>query len=93
MMRSSVQATIAYQCAVVLRELISPYLLRRLKKDVNAQLPTKTEDVLFCKLTADQREMYTKFLRSREVQDVLDQRCPAFRCVVASHTGTCVRLR
>lgn len=40
------QVQTAYQCAVLLRELISPYLLRRLKKDVNAQLPKKTEQVM-----------------------------------------------
>ncbi len=39
------QVHVAYQCAVILRELISPYLLRRMKKDVNAQLPNKTEEV------------------------------------------------
>ncbi|KIY91715.1 DNA excision repair protein ERCC-6 [Monoraphidium neglectum] len=34
----------AYRCAVVLRDLISPYLLRRLKKDVlGDSLPQKTE--------------------------------------------------
>lgn len=37
--------TTAYKCAVVLRDLISPYLLRRRKADVNAQLPQKTEQV------------------------------------------------
>ena len=39
------QVTTAYKCAVVLRDLISPYLLRRRKADVNAQLPQKTEQV------------------------------------------------
>jgi hypothetical protein len=73
------QANVAFQCAVVLRDLISPYLLRRLKKDVNAQLPAKTEEVLFCKLTPEQRAMYTRFLQSREVQDVLDQKAASFR--------------
>lgn len=34
----------AYRCAVVLRDLVSPYLLRRLKKDVlGGVLPPKTE--------------------------------------------------
>ncbi len=37
--------TTAYKCAVVLRDLISPYLLRRRKSDVKAQLPEKTEQV------------------------------------------------
>ena len=39
------QVTTAYKCAVVLRDLISPYLLRRRKSDVKAQLPEKTEQV------------------------------------------------
>lgn len=40
------QVQAAYKCAVVLRDLISPYLLRRLKKDVLGDtLPSKTEQV------------------------------------------------
>ena len=40
------QVQAAYRCAVVLRDLISPYLLRRLKKDVLGDaLPAKTEQV------------------------------------------------
>ena len=41
------QVSTAYKCAVVLRDLIAPYLLRRRKSDVNAQLPKKTEQVPF----------------------------------------------
>ena len=41
------QVSTAYKCAVVLRDLISPYLLRRRKTDVEADLPQKTEQVLF----------------------------------------------
>lgn len=39
------QVSTAYKCAVVLRDLISPYLLRRRKADVEAELPEKTEQV------------------------------------------------
>ena len=39
------QVSTAYKCAVVLRDLISPYLLRRRKADVEAELPPKTEQV------------------------------------------------
>lgn len=46
------------RCAVVLRDLISPYLLRRRKADVATQLPKKTETVLFCSLTETQRDLY-----------------------------------
>jgi DNA excision repair protein ERCC-6 len=55
---TQMQVATAYKCAVVLRDLISPYLLRRRKADVAAQLPKKTETVLFCSLTPEQRELY-----------------------------------
>lgn len=35
--------TAAYKCAVMLRDMISPYLLRRTKVDVAKQLPKKSE--------------------------------------------------
>ena len=37
------QVSTAFKCAVVLRDLIAPYLLRRRKADVAQQLPPKTE--------------------------------------------------
>jgi SNF2 family DNA or RNA helicase len=39
------QVSTAYKCAVILRDLIAPYLLRRRKADVAHQLPQKTEQV------------------------------------------------
>lgn len=61
----------AYRCAVTLRNLVAPYLLRRLKSDVSIQLPEKQEQVLFCRLSAEQREAYKSFLGSRTVRQVL----------------------
>lgn len=66
------QVSTAYRCAVVLRDLIMPYLLRRMKTDVNAQLPKKTEHVLFCGLTPEQRATYRAFLASSEVEQIFD---------------------
>lgn len=66
------QVSTAYRCAVVLRDLIMPYLLRRMKADVNAQLPKKTEHVLFCSLTPEQRSTYRAFLASSEVEEIFD---------------------
>lgn len=40
------QVHTGYQTALVLRDLINPYFLRRLKKDVNILLPDKREQVL-----------------------------------------------
>ncbi|MFS7975388.1 putative DNA helicase chromatin remodeling SNF2 family [Helianthus anomalus] len=69
---SPLQVSTAYRCAVVLRDLILPYLLRRMKADVNAQLPSKTEHVLFCSLTSDQRSLYQSFLASSEVEQIFN---------------------
>lgn len=66
------QVSTAYRCAVVLRDLIMPYLLRRMKADVNANLPKKTEHVLFCSLTKEQRSVYRAFLASSEVEQIFD---------------------
>ncbi|OVA13656.1 SNF2-related [Macleaya cordata] len=66
------QVSTAYRCAVVLRDLIMPYLLRRMKADVNAHLPKKTEHVLFCSLTPEQRTVYRAFLASSEVEQIFD---------------------
>ncbi|KAJ3040529.1 hypothetical protein HK097_002544, partial [Rhizophlyctis rosea] len=69
---TNVQVQTAYKCACVLRDLISPYLLRRLKVDVAADLPKKNEQVLFCRLTGVQRELYKKFLKGGEVKSILE---------------------
>ena len=40
---SPVAVAAAYKCAVMLRDMISPYILRRSKADVAKQLPAKNE--------------------------------------------------
>ncbi|KAI5108055.1 DNA excision repair protein ERCC-6, partial [Silurus meridionalis] len=71
---SPVQVQTAYKCACVLRDTISPYLLRRMKADVktNLSLPDKNEQVLFCRLTEEQRQVYQNFLDSKEVYKILN---------------------
>lgn len=66
------QVSTAYKCAVVLRDLVMPYLLRRMKADVEAQLPKKTEQVLFCSLTTEQRDVYRSFIASAEVEQIFE---------------------
>ena len=63
------QVQMAYRCATVLRGVIEQYILRRLKTTVADQLPEKTEEVLFCRLTELQRQKYNDFLSSDEVDD------------------------
>lgn len=69
---TNIQVQTAYKCAVILRDIISPYLLRRMKSDVATDLPNKTEKVLFCKLTKPQEIAYTHFLESDEMKSILD---------------------
>jgi DNA excision repair protein ERCC-6 len=70
---SPMQVQLAYRCALVLKDLINPYLLRRQKKDIKevSRLPGRTEQVLFCRLSNRQRSLYEAYLRSDEVSNVL----------------------
>jgi DNA excision repair protein ERCC-6 len=67
---TNIQVQTAYKCAVVLRDLINPYLLRRMKNDVAADLPRKSEQVLFCKLTKTQRTAYEEFIGSSDMESI-----------------------
>jgi len=69
---SNLQVETAMKCAETLKETISAYLLQRFKVDVAADLPKKTERVLFCKLTKLQREAYENFLASEEMRSILN---------------------
>ncbi|CAM9248775.1 unnamed protein product [Chrysoparadoxa australica] len=73
----------AVKCAIMLRQLIGPYLLRRQKKDVETvlALPQKTEQVLFCRLTSHQRDIYAGVLASPEVDRAVHQRDRGFRAL------------
>lgn len=71
---SNLQVMTAEKCAEALKDTISEYLLQRLKVDVAADLPEKTEQVLFCKLTDGQRKAYETFIKSDEVSAILSKR-------------------
>ena len=43
---------------------LRPFMLRRLKKDVAADLPAKIEQVSFCELTPDQRGVYQQVIEA-----------------------------
>ena len=50
-----------------LTRLIKPFVLRRKKEDVLKELPEKTEEIAYCELSADQKELYQSILtQSRE---------------------------
>jgi len=70
---TNLQIMTAQKCAETLKDAISPYLLQRLKVDVAADLPKKSEQVLFCKLTQPQRSAYELFLKSDEMNSILNR--------------------
>ncbi len=62
-----------HRCACILRDTINPYMLRRLKADVKIDLPDKHEQVLFCRLTEYQCELYKDYIQSSAVQAMLER--------------------
>ncbi|KAI5706434.1 hypothetical protein M8J75_008140 [Diaphorina citri] len=77
---SEAQVLAGYKCAKTLKEIISPFMLRRMKKDVmeHLQLPNKSEQVLFCKLSDEQVRQYRGYLNSGDVNDILSGRLKIF---------------
>ncbi|KAL8422641.1 hypothetical protein RB596_003076 [Gaeumannomyces avenae] len=69
---TNLQIMTAQKCAETLKDAISPYLLQRVKADVAADLPKKSEQVLFCRLTQIQRSAYEQFLSSKEMDQILN---------------------
>ncbi|KAJ5094761.1 DNA repair protein rhp26 [Penicillium angulare] len=67
---SNLQVQTAAKCAETLKNAISPYLLQRFKTDVASDLPKKTEQVIFCKLTQYQRRLYRDYLGSEDVKSI-----------------------
>ena len=73
----------ARQCSILLRDLLRPYLLRRLKADVKIDMPEKSEKVLFCHLTDEQRVVYEEYLEGDFVASVLAGRANAFAALTS----------
>ena len=69
---SPMEVRVAYKCALTLRDLVNPYLLRRSKDQVNIKLPEKSEQILFCQITDKQRDAYKAFLRGSEAKAVYE---------------------
>jgi helicase SWR1 len=54
-----------------LHEVLRPYLLRRLKADVEKQMPGKYEHVVYCRLSKRQRQLYDGFMGRAETKATL----------------------
>ena len=51
-----------------LHSVLRPYLLRRLKADVEKQMPSKYEHVIYCKLSKRQRQLYDGYMSRTETK-------------------------
>ena len=58
------------QTAEQLRTRIRPFVLRRLKRDVAPELPPRTESVMYCELSTEERALYNAVLAASR-QDAL----------------------
>ena len=59
-------------------------MLRRNKSDVQVaiQLPTKNEQVLFCRLSDEQREQYLRYVKSAECTEILNKKTTVFKALI-----------
>jgi DNA excision repair protein ERCC-6 len=81
---SPMQVALGYRCALALKDIINPYLLRRQKKDVKemSKLPGKTEHVLFCRLSKRQRILYEAYLESDAVKSAISGTGQIFKPII-----------
>ncbi|KAI8987187.1 SNF2 family N-terminal domain-containing protein [Pilobolus umbonatus] len=54
-----------------LHTVLRPYLLRRLKADVEKQMPKKHEHIVYCKLSKRQRFLYDDFMSRAKTKETL----------------------
>lgn len=54
-----------------LHSILRPYLLRRLKNEVEKQMPSKYEHVVYCRLSKRQRQLYDEFMGRKETREAL----------------------
>ncbi|KAG0053677.1 swr1 complex component [Gryganskiella cystojenkinii] len=54
-----------------LHTVLRPYLLRRLKADVETQMPAKYEHVVYCRLSKRQRFLYDDFMSRAKTRETL----------------------
>lgn len=54
-----------------LHTILRPYLLRRLKSEVETQMPGKTESIVYCRLSKRQRFLYDDFMSRSQTRETL----------------------
>lgn len=71
--KSVISAEYRAQTIASLHAILKPFLLRRVKADVELTLPKKREYLLYAPLTAQQRELYRK-IQNKEIRQHLEEK-------------------
>lgn len=75
---SKTKQDIAYKYSLVLKGLIDPFILRRMKQQIDLKLPSKSDKIYFCSLTERQRILYKMALESEHIGKVLTGKISLF---------------
>lgn len=72
---TKLQEVTAFQIARTLKNIITPYMIRRTKSGVkeSLHLPDKNEQVLFCSMSDEQKDLYKGYLYGATVRSILDK--------------------
>ena len=65
------QASLSRQLVKRLHGILRPFILRRLKAEVEKSLPGKFEHIVYCKLSKRQRNLYEDYVGSSDIQKTL----------------------
>lgn len=71
-----------------LQHALRDYLLRRTKERYASELPPKTNYVVYCELTDEQRAVYRRVLASKDVQNVLGHKKQGIAKLCACGSGS-----
>jgi SNF2 family DNA or RNA helicase len=55
-----------------LHKILRPFILRRLKIDVEKQLPEKYEHIIICHLSKRQKQLYEDFIQCKSTRDIIE---------------------
>ncbi|KAF9762764.1 Protein CHROMATIN REMODELING 8 [Nosema granulosis] len=69
---SKAKQDVAYKYSLVLKGLIDPFILRRMKQEIDLKLPSKSDKIYFCALTERQRILYQQTIESEYIGRVLN---------------------
>jgi len=65
------ECQVSYNYSIMLRSIIEPFILRRMKSSVENILPNKIDRVVFVRLSDAQVEMYLEALKSKQFEALL----------------------